>query len=217
VRLFCSGDLFLQGLNVASQLFPAFLEEEVAVDEPAGVAEANELHDLGQQRHGVDGADDHGRQPERDDGAAAVQEHGGLVLNGVPLGFEVLDELVGGGRGVLGGGLHAEQGEPRRILEAELAGAAAREGGGARGGGEARAAEERHGVRRGRHHAGAPASSGQIPLSLRRLAEAASRPLLFFSLSLARSLVAVACNATKVERLLCTYAWTAPCRPLALW
>ena len=97
-------------------------------------------------------------------------------------------------------------------LEAELAGAAAREGGGARGGGEARAAEERHGVRRGRHHAGAPASSGQIPLSLRRLAEAASRPLLFFSLSLARSLVAVACEATKVERLLCTYA----CCPLAL-
>jgi len=25
-----------------------YLEEEVAVDEPAGVAEANELHDLGQ-------------------------------------------------------------------------------------------------------------------------------------------------------------------------
>lgn len=37
------------------------------------------------QRHGVDGADDHGRQPEGDDGAAAVQEDGGLVLNGVPL------------------------------------------------------------------------------------------------------------------------------------
>jgi len=75
-------------------------------------------------------------------------------------------------------------------LEAELAGAAAREGGGARGGGEARAAEERHGVRRGRHHAGAPASSGQLPLSLRRLAEAASRPLLFFpSRSLGLSLL----------------------------
>jgi hypothetical protein len=37
------------------------------------------------QRHGVDSAHDHGRQPEGDDGAAAVQEDGGLVLNGVPL------------------------------------------------------------------------------------------------------------------------------------
>ena len=95
-------------------------------------------------------------------------------------------------------------------LEAELAGAAAREEGGARGGGEARAAEERHGVRRGRHHAGAPASSGQLPLSLRRLAEAASFSASPFFRSLA--LVAVACEATKVERLLCTYA----CCPLAL-
>ena len=74
-------------------------------------------------------------------------------------------------------------------LEAELAGAAAREGGGARGGGEARAAEERHGVRRGRHHAGAPASSGQLPLSLRRLAEAASFSASPFFRSLALSLL----------------------------
>lgn len=36
-------------------------------------------------------------------------------------------------------------------LEAKLADAAPREEGGARSGGEARAAEERHGVRRGRH------------------------------------------------------------------
>jgi len=96
-------------------------------------------------------------------------------------------------------------------LEAELAGAAAREGGGARGGGEARAAEERHGVRRGRHHAGAPASSAAATL----IATTASRSGFVLGLSffpLARSLVAVACEATKVERLLCTYA----CCPLAL-
>lgn len=37
------------------------------------------------QRHCVDGADDHGREPEGDDGAAAVQEDGWLVLDGVPL------------------------------------------------------------------------------------------------------------------------------------
>uniref|UniRef100_A0A0A9H944 Uncharacterized protein n=1 Tax=Arundo donax TaxID=35708 RepID=A0A0A9H944_ARUDO len=153
--LFCSSNLFLQALNVGGQLFPAFLEEEVAIHEPARVAEPNELQDLGKQRHGVDGADDHGRQPEGDDGAAAVQEHGGLVLNGVPLCFEVLDELVAGGRGVLGGGLRAEQREPRRILEAKRADAAAPgEKGGARSGGEACAAEERHGVRRGGHVSG---------------------------------------------------------------
>jgi len=97
------------------------------------------------------------------------------------------------------------------LLEAELAGAAAREEGGARGGGEARAAEERHGVRRGRHHAGAPASSAAATL----IATTASRSGFVLGLSffpLARSLVAVACEATKVERLLCTYA----CCPLAL-
>lgn len=108
------------------------------------------------QRHGVDGADDHGRQPEGDDGAAAVQEDGGLVLNGVPLPvkiqrhrgevnkacalpdgeeihvdlwtagnwhgthlcLEVLEELVAGGRCVLGRGLRTEQGEPRCICNA---------------------------------------------------------------------------------------------------
>lgn len=43
------------------------------------------LWDSAYQWHGVDGTDDHGRQPEGDDGAAAVQEDGGFVLNGVPL------------------------------------------------------------------------------------------------------------------------------------
>lgn len=37
------------------------------------------------QRHGVDGADDDGRQPESDDGAAGVGEDRALVLDGVPL------------------------------------------------------------------------------------------------------------------------------------
>jgi hypothetical protein len=101
----------------------------------------------------------------------------GRQLAGTYLRFEVLDQLVAGGRCVLGSGLRTEQGEPRCIckaariakarvnnplkrrqmsnlvitLEAKLADAAPREEGGARSGGEARAAEERHGVRRGRH------------------------------------------------------------------
>lgn len=37
------------------------------------------------QRHGVDGADNDGGEPERDDGTAAVEEEGGLVLNRLPL------------------------------------------------------------------------------------------------------------------------------------
>ena len=37
------------------------------------------------QRQGVDGAYDHGRKPDADDGAAGVGEDGGLVLDGVPL------------------------------------------------------------------------------------------------------------------------------------
>ena len=37
------------------------------------------------QRQGVDGAYDHGRKPDADDGAAGVGEDGRLVLDGVPL------------------------------------------------------------------------------------------------------------------------------------
>jgi hypothetical protein len=40
------------------------------------------------QRHGVDGADDDGRQPESDDSAAGVGEDSALVLDGVPLSRE---------------------------------------------------------------------------------------------------------------------------------
>lgn len=82
------GDLLLELLDVGQQLLAARLEEQVAVDEPRGVAEADELEQLGQQRHGVDGANDGGREPQEDDGAAGVEEGRGLVLNGVPLRLE---------------------------------------------------------------------------------------------------------------------------------
>lgn len=91
-------------------------------------------------------------------------------------------------------------------LEAKLADAAAREEGGARGGREACAAEERHGVRRGRH-AGAPAHSY-------RLTAKALLGLTFCPLSLCGVVwCGVRCYGvwTKVERLLCTYCWCRPC------
>jgi len=91
----------------------SYLEEKVAVDEPSGVSKTDDLHDLWKQRHGVDGADDDGGQPKSDDGAAGVCDDGGLVLDGVPLGFQVGDELVG--RGVVGGGLRPEQRQPFMI------------------------------------------------------------------------------------------------------
>lgn len=76
--------------------------------------------------------------------------------------LEVGDELVAAGRGggVVGGGPDAEQGQSRRVLEAqrlEHAAAARQKRGGAWSGGDARAggAEERHGVRRGCGHVGA--------------------------------------------------------------
>jgi len=94
-----------------------YLEEKVAVDEPSGVSKSDELHDLGKQRHGVDGADDDGGQPKSEDGAAGICDDGGLVLDGVPLGFQVGNELVAaGGRGVVGGGLRPEQRQPPRRI-----------------------------------------------------------------------------------------------------
>jgi hypothetical protein len=76
------------------------------------------------------------------------------------LGFQVGDELVPArGRGVVGGGLHPEQRQPRRILEPErerrqFITPREEEGRGRCGGsgsGEARPAGERGGVRRGGH------------------------------------------------------------------
>lgn len=84
------------------------------------------------------------------------------------LGFQVGDELVPtGGRGVIGGGLHPEQRQPRRRrildLEPERERRPQREeaeGGGRCGGsscrGEARPAEKRGGVRRGGGHGSVP-------------------------------------------------------------
>jgi hypothetical protein len=69
------------------------------------------------QRHGVDGPDDDRGEPDRDDGAAGVGEDGALVLNGVPLGLQLFDELVAAGRGVVVVGLRPEQRQrqPRRV------------------------------------------------------------------------------------------------------
>lgn len=61
-----------------------YLEQEVAVGEPARVAKANELKELGHKGDAVDGGDHSRRDPEDSDGASAVDDHGGLVLDLVP-------------------------------------------------------------------------------------------------------------------------------------
>lgn len=80
-------DLLLQLLDVGEQLLAAGLEQQVAVHEPRRVAQTDELEELGEQRHGVNGADNRRREPEEHDGAAGVEDGRGLVLDGVPLFF----------------------------------------------------------------------------------------------------------------------------------
>merc|ERR1719174_330016 len=99
-----AADLVLQALHVRGQLVAAVLEEEVAVDEPGRVPQADELHDAGEEGEGVDGPDRGGGEPEGQEGAAGVDPDLALVLHGVPLLAELqavrssskidVDELV---------------------------------------------------------------------------------------------------------------------------
>lgn len=89
------GDLLLELLDVGQQFLAARLEQQVAVHEPRGVTQAHELEQLGEERDGVDSADDGRREPEEDDGTSGVEQGRGLVLDGVP--------LEGGKRGREGG------------------------------------------------------------------------------------------------------------------
>ena len=107
------GDLLLKLLDVGQQLLAARLEQQVAVHEPRRVAEADELEQLGQQRHGVDCADDGRGEPEEHDGAARVEEGRGLVLDGVPLEVEGRGESVSQEEGDEGKKLEEEKKKER--------------------------------------------------------------------------------------------------------
>ena len=89
-----TGDLLLELLNVGDQLLARRLEEQVPVGEPAGVAEADELKELGEEGDVVERADDGGRQPDGKQRADRVDDDRGLVLDLVPL-----RRGGGGGRG----------------------------------------------------------------------------------------------------------------------
>ena len=67
-----AGDLPLELFDVLHELLAARLEEQVAVHEPSGVAQTDELHDLRQQWDGVDSSHDGGGQPQRYEGTPGV-------------------------------------------------------------------------------------------------------------------------------------------------
>ena len=101
VSLELAGDLVLEGVELLDELLAGVLVEHVAVHEPGGVAEADELHHLGEDGDGVDGADDGAGEPDEGGGAGDVGDDGGLVLGVLPL-------RRSGGEGGAGGSARLE-------------------------------------------------------------------------------------------------------------
>lgn len=114
MRLELAGDLVLEGVELLDELLAGVLEEHVAVHEPGGVAEADELHHLGEDGDGVDGADDGAGEPDDAGGAGDVGDDGRLVLGVLPL-------RRSGGVGGAGGSARLE-GRRTRVAKSEKKG-----------------------------------------------------------------------------------------------
>ena len=97
-------DLVLERVELLDELLARVLVQHVAVHEPRGVAEADELHHLGEHGDGVDGADDGAGEPHQRRRAGDVRDNGGLVLSVLPLVRDGLEHLVGVDLGVRAGG-----------------------------------------------------------------------------------------------------------------
>lgn len=85
VRLELAGHLVLEGIELLDELGAGVLVEHVPVHEPGRVSEADELHHLGEDGDGVDGADDGAGEPHERRAAGDVGDHRGLVLGVLPL------------------------------------------------------------------------------------------------------------------------------------
>ena len=85
VRLELAGHLVLEGIELLDELGAGVLVEHVPVHEPGRVSEADELHHLGKDGDGVDGADDGAGEPHERRAAGDVGDHRGLVLGVLPL------------------------------------------------------------------------------------------------------------------------------------
>ena len=103
VRLELAGHLVLEGIELLDELGAGVLVEHVPVHEPGRVSEADELHHLGEDGDGVDGANDGAGEPHERRAAGDVGDHRGLVLGVLPLLIDG-DEKVSERRRKAGGG-----------------------------------------------------------------------------------------------------------------
>ena len=104
VRLELAGHLVLEGIELLDELGAGVLVEHVPVHEPGRVSEADELHHLGKDGDGVDGADDGAGEPHERRAAGDVGDHRGLVLGVLPLLIDGETRRSANGRRKAGGG-----------------------------------------------------------------------------------------------------------------